>query len=274
MVRRAVRGGSRIGLALQLRIDLERLDTHDSAIWQWVGISVVGLTLVGAGAAVDTPARYWLWGAAIIADLAAAARGGGQHEWELNPAHFCERHGLFVIIAIGESLIVAATAVSGEVRTSALVFDVAAALAATCLLWWTYFGWLKDDLERGMHAVPRQRIGSMARDAFSFGHFPLVCGIIAFAVAVEEIVHHPDVVPPTAVTASLGVGIALFVGMSAYAEWRTTGRLLAGRLVTLALTLLALAAVSSWKPAWQLGVVAVGLLVIVVHERSAAEPLR
>jgi low temperature requirement protein LtrA len=256
-----------IGLGLQLRIDLERLDDHQSAIWSWVGISLVGLALVFVGGLVDTPARYVVWTAAIVVDLLAASRGAGRHDWEINPAHFCERHGLFVIIAIGESLIVTATAVSDEPRGAALVADVAAALAVACLLWWSYFGWLKDDLERGLERSSARDIGAVARDAFSFGHFPLVCGIIGFAVAIEEIAHHPNDVPPTAVTVALGVGIALFVTMSAFAAWRTSGRLLVSRMVTLGGTLVALALVSRQQPVWQLSTVALGLLLIVVLER-------
>ena len=179
-----------LGLALQLRIDLERAGSGN-AVLVWVTLSLLGLALVLAGALVDPPARSWIWLVAIVADLFAATRGARGEDWDINPAHFSERHGLFVIIALGESLIVAAAAVSEEPRTGALVTDVIAALVVACLLWWTYFGWLKEGLEHGLTAAPPSRIGTLARDAFSLGHFPLICGIIAFAVAVEEIVHHP-----------------------------------------------------------------------------------
>jgi low temperature requirement protein LtrA len=256
-----------VGLGLQVRVDLERLDEHQSAIWSWVGISLVGLALVAVGGIVDTPARYVVWTVAIVVDLIAAGRGADRHDWDLSPGHFTERHGLFVIIAIGESLIVTAAAVSGEPRGAALVADVAAALTVACLLWWTYFGWLKDDLERGLERRSTREIGSVARDAFSFGHFPLVCGIIGFAVAIEEIAHHPNDVQPTAVVVALGAGIALFVGMSAFASWRASGRVLVPRLVTLGITLVALALVANQEPVWQLSTVALGLLVIVLLER-------
>jgi low temperature requirement protein LtrA len=255
-----------IGLGLQLRIDLERTDAEHATIYWWTGLSTIGLALVLAGAFVDTPARYWVWSFAIVADLVAAAGGGARHAWDISAAHFSERHGLFVIIALGESLIVAATAVNGEERTGALVAAAAAALAVACLLWWTYFGWLEEGLEEGLAATPTARRGPLARDAFSLGHFPLVCGIIGFAVAVEEIVLHPDVVAHGEVVAALGVGTALFVGFSAFAYWRACGRVLVPRLALLAVTTGALALVSSWDPAWQLGVVAAGLLVIVLAE--------
>jgi low temperature requirement protein LtrA len=175
---------------------------------------------------------------------------------------------LFVIIALGESLIVAANAASTEPRTADLVGDGAAALGVACLLWWTYFGWLKEALEHGLASTPRARLGSLARDAFSLGHFPLVCGIIGFAVAVEEIVRHPAIVPHGEVVAALGIGISLFVGFSAFAYWRACRRVLVARMVILAVTVGGLAVVSASKPVWQLGVVAVGLLAIVLVEGS------
>jgi low temperature requirement protein LtrA len=221
-----------------------------------------------AGAFVDPPARNWIWLAAIGADLLAAGSGAGGdgRDWDIRPAHFSERHGLFVIIALGESLIVAATAVSAQERTWELMSDVIAALVIVCLLWWTYFGWLKEAAEEGLAAAPSTKIGPLARDAFSLGHFPLVCGIVAFSVAVEEIVHHPAHAPSGAIVAALGVGVTLFVGSSAFAYWRTSGHVLMPRLVILAITMAALALVSSSEPIWLLVVVAVGLLAIATIE--------
>ena len=264
-----------IGLGLQLRVDAESELEREGIYW-WVGLSMIGLTLVLAGSLVDTPARSWIWLLAVVADLVAAASAGGRHQWDLDAAHFVERHGLFVIIALGESLIGAAIAVRNDPRTTELVTAVVAALAVACLLWWTYFGWLKDALERGLRSAPTARVGSLARDVFSLGHFPLVCGIIGFAVALDEMLRRPDVVPPGEVTAALGVGIALFVGFSAFAVWRACREVLVPRLVIVVLTVGVLALVSVWEPALQLAVVAVGLLVVVLVEgagrgRSAGE---
>jgi low temperature requirement protein LtrA len=255
-----------LGLGLQVRIDYERGGTSQGTVYRWAGLSLVGLTLVLLGGAVDPPARNWIWLAAIAADLFAAARGGAGQEWDIAPAHFSERHGLFVIIALGESLIVAAAAVSAEPRTGALIVDVIAALVVAGLLWWTYFGWLKEGLEHGLETVDPTRLGATARDAFSLGHFPLICGIIAFAVALQEIVHHPAHVPSGEVVTALGVAVTLFVFFSAFAYWRTTGEILVARVAILVATMVGFVAVSALEPAWQLAVLALGLLVIVVVE--------
>ena len=192
--------------------------------------------------------------------------------WDLNPSHFSERHGLFVIIALGESMIVAGTAVAAEERSADLVQVAGASLTVACLLWWTYFGWLKEAMEEGFIETPAERVGVIARDAYSLTHFPLVCGIIGFAVAVEEIVLHPDRAADGAVIASLAVGVGLFVGCSALAYWRITRRVLTARLVLAGVTGAVVALLADAAPVWPLVVVAVGLAAIVVTEQIAYQP--
>ena len=126
----------------------------------------------------------------IAVDLTAAALSNRNAVWDLNPSHFSERHGLFVIIALGESMIVAGTAVAAEERATDLVLVAGASLTVACLLWWTYFGWLKEAMEEAFLETPAEEVGPVARDAFSLTHFPLICGIIGFAGGTESVFHH------------------------------------------------------------------------------------
>jgi low temperature requirement protein LtrA len=260
-----------LGLGLQVRVDKERsVDGAMSTTWVWV--STVGLGVVLLGGAVDDPARTWVWVAAIVIDLVAAGLAAGDAVWDLDTAHFSERHGLFVIIALGESLIVAGTTVASDERSNALAMAAGGVLVVACLLWWTYFGQLKETMEQAFAAAPPEEVGAVARDAYSLGHFPLICGIILFAVAVKEEIHHPDEPSPGGVVACLAVGVALFVGASAFAYWRTTGRVLVARLVILAVTTVGVALTADGDPVWPLSVVAVGLLVVIVTEGLTATP--
>jgi low temperature requirement protein LtrA len=255
-----------LGLGLQVGVDLERVGVSHAGVARWASLSAVGLVLVLVGAFTDPTVRPWVWLLAIVADVTAAAIAGRNTIWDLNPAHLSERHGLFVIIAIGESLIVSGTAVANDERSAALAAAAAGAILVASLLWWTYFGWLKEALEEGYAAAPPERNGALARDAFSLAHFPLIAGIVGFAVAIEEIGAHPDEPAPVAVLASLGVGVALFVGSSALSFRLVGGRVLAPRLAILAVMLAGLGLVAAMPPVWPLAVVAAALLAIVLVE--------
>jgi low temperature requirement protein LtrA len=96
-------------------------------------------------------------------------------------------------------------------------------------LWWTYFPYAKPSCEHAIakrHGNARSR---MARDVYSVIHFPMLCGIIAVAVALEVSLAHPDEPMAASVRAALGVGTLLFVGGTAVAVWRSTGRVLLSR---------------------------------------------
>ncbi len=257
-----------LGLGIQLQVERERPDSSLRGVGLWASFSTIGLGLVLVGAVVEPGPRQVLWIATVVADLVAAAIAGRQATWDLNTAHFSERHGLFVIIALGESIILAGTAVAADERSAALASVAAAAILVVCLLWWTYFGWLKEALEHLFRAAPTARLGPLARDAFSVAHFPLIGGIVGFAVAVEEILGHPGEPAPPAVVVALGVGIALFVLCSAVSLRILGGPLLTVRFVVIAAMGVGLVAVGTMAPLWPLGIVAVALAAITVAERG------
>jgi low temperature requirement protein LtrA len=263
-----------LGLGLQVLVDLERVGVSHAGVIRWASLSSIGLVLVLIGGVVDPTVRPWLWLLAILADLMAAALAGRNTIWDLDAGHLSERHGLFVIIAIGESLIIAGTAVANDERTVALASAAVATILVATLLWWSYFGWLKEALEEAYAAAPPERNGPLARDAFSLAHFPLIAGIVGFAVAIEEIGAHPDEPASAAVLASLGIGVSLFVASSALSLRLCGGRLLVARLALLGAMLIGLALVAPLGPVWPLLVVAAALLGIVVVEGAGPQAER
>ncbi|HET8784619.1 MAG TPA: low temperature requirement protein A [Candidatus Limnocylindrales bacterium] len=260
-----------LGMGLQIQVELERAGESHGGVIRWVSFSVIGLILVLVGAVADPSLRPWIWLLAIVADVVAAALAGRNAVWDMDAAHLSERHGLFVIIAIGESLIIAGTAVANVERTVPLEAAAGAAILVAALLWWTYFGWLKEALEHAFAAVPPERNGPVARDAFSLAHFPLIAGIVGFAVALEEIGAHPDEPASPAALASLGVGVALFVASSALSLRLCGGRVLLGRLAFLAAMMAGLVLVAPLAPVWPLLVVAAALLGIVLVEGNGPQ---
>jgi low temperature requirement protein LtrA len=257
-----------LGLGLQVRVELERVGENHTGVTRWASFSAIGLLLVLAGAVADPGIRPWIWLLAIVADLVAAAMAGRGAVWDMDPAHLSERHGAFVIIAIGESLIIAGSAVANVERSVALEAAAAGAILVASLLWWTYFGWLKEALQDAYARVPPERNGDVARDAFSLAHFPLIAGIVGFAVALEGIGTHPDEPLSVAVLASLGIGVALFVGSSALALRLAGGPLLVPRLWILAFMIGAFAVLATLQlpPVWPLLIVAAALFAIVLTE--------
>jgi low temperature requirement protein LtrA len=186
--------------------------------------SIGGLGAVLIGALDGGTGQYWWWGIAVALDLVAAGVGGHQEGWNLRAEHFVERHGLIVIIALGETLIVAASGLAGAPRTAEAIATAVLAVAVTCALWWTYFRHVRSDLEHALMTCEGNARSRMARDVFSVLHFPMLCGVIAMAGGTAEALAHPDQVLAVDVRAGLGAGAALFVCGTAAAIWRATGR--------------------------------------------------
>jgi low temperature requirement protein LtrA len=230
-------------------------------------VSVGGLVAILIGSIVGGTLQYWFWGGAILLDVIAAAVGGQAEGWNLHPDHFGERHGLFVIIALGETLIVAAGRVTDVSWTGILIAVAILAIAITCSLWWSYFPRAKPVLDQALELIRGAEQTRVARDVYSLIHFPMLCGIIAYAFAVEETAAHPGQPLPFEARVALAVGLVLFVGGMAVAIWRSTGHLLLPRLILTVGTAIAVVAVSEASGLLNLVIAFVGILAIAVVEQ-------
>jgi low temperature requirement protein LtrA len=237
-----------------------------SAVRTWSLFSLLGLAAVAAAPAFQATQRTAALVVAIAVDVFAAARAGSG-EWRVFPGHFAERHGLFVIIALGESLIAAGVAAEGLPRDGALAAVVIPAVLATCALWWTYFGWAKDALEHAMHQTGARERGRFARDVYSLGHFPIIGGVIGFAVAIEEAVHHPGEHLETAAALALTIGTALFVGGVGFTLLRARRRAPVIRAVVVVALLASFPLLTTWPATVALTVVTVAVVAVAVSER-------
>jgi len=268
-----------LGLGLQMRLAAENRTLRPGGVpppagtvSRWVGLSALGLVAVLVGAFVQPPARTWIWVLAMVLDVVAAAIAGRSDDpedpWDIGAAHLAERHGLFVIIALGESLIIAGTAASDESRSLDLLGLAAAGLAVVGLLWWSYFAWFKSDLEDAFAAVAPIDRGAAGRDAYSLAHFPLVGGIVGFAIAADLMVLHPTDPVEAPAIAALAIGTTLFMTATVFSYWRLLRQVLVPRLVITLLTSGALVLVVGTRPVWPLTIVAVGLAVVTFVERN------
>jgi low temperature requirement protein LtrA len=168
---------------------------------QILGWSVLSAPLWVAGGIVDAEAARWvLWLAALGIDLAAPLAtywlpGMGatpMSQWQIEGAHFGERFQLFVIIALGESIVLAGATASDAGLSVDVVASLLLALLSSTALWWLYFGQVAGAvLERIRAATPEER-GQIGRDIYTYLHLPIVAGIVLVAVADELVIAHPN----------------------------------------------------------------------------------
>ena len=176
-----------IGLSLQLKVADALGQTE--IVRMWVLTSFVGLGFVVIGSVLGGDLQYIFWILAIIADL-FAANSGASGDWTINTGHFAERHGLIVIVALGESLIVAAGGLVHQPLNSELVVAGVLSVSLTCALWWSYFIKPKAILEVAIEGATGPERAMIVRDVYSLAHFPMIAGIIVYALAIEEVISH------------------------------------------------------------------------------------
>jgi len=229
---------------------------------------LVAPALVVAGGVVDSlPLRSALWVASIAVDLAGVLAAGNENDWRVSPAHFAERYALIVIIALGES-IVAIGVSTGEVpRDAMFALSVTIAFAGVAGLWWAYFGFVSGAVERALQKAAPSRRGPLARDVFTIFHYPIVLGIVYFAVAAKKMVAHPEDPLSRPGRAALGFGVAFFLAgflLARYRIVRTIGR---ERAVAAVLTLVAVVALRSLPSVALFAIVTAIVVTAVVVER-------
>ena len=254
-----------LGLGLYIRVTSNHKD-QQSAATVFALLSITGLVAVIGGAMVSPAQRVIWWLAAIVLDLIASGIGGRSDGFKLRPKHFAERHGLIVIIALGESLIVAASAIDIQERTQALMVNGGLAVLVTCLLWWSYFSWINEHLEDHFTKTKRGEQGRVARDAYSVMHFPLICGIIGMAIGFEKIISHPHDVLSLPVALALGGGYVLFVTFTAASVWRMSKLFLVPRMIIVLMSAVGIALSVGQPPALAFSIIATGLTALIFIE--------
>jgi low temperature requirement protein LtrA len=154
--------------------------------------------------------RTALWTSSIAIDVAGAlsvARAG----FRISPSHFAERYALIVIIALGESIVAVGVGAQELERDAVFAVAVAVAFVGTAAAWWAYFGFVQLASERALHTAPPERRSPLARDVYTFFHYPIVLGIIFLAVAGKKMLDDPREPLSDGGRAVLALGFALFL---------------------------------------------------------------
>ena len=205
------------------------------APWSLLG----ALLILAAGFAEG--ARTWLWLAALLVTYFGAALSGSSG-WRIHPSHFAERHGLVIIIALGEAFISIGVGVSGiDIGTGEVLAAILGLLVATSF-WLAYFDFFSIRGEQQLGEREGAERIAFARDVYSYLHFPMIVGIVLFAFAAKSIVSHVgdelDAVTAFALCGGCAIFLLTYSAIRSRAERRL--RLSRGRFVASVLFLVLL----------------------------------
>jgi low temperature requirement protein LtrA len=277
----AISLGVILAMALLAMISgLPRGSTVRGSIIEYSVPNWIAIVVVVVGSLLDDAVRVGLWIAAIAIIVAGTVRAG-RREWLVRPKHFAERHGLIVIVALGELIVAVGIAVVAAVTDdeSGLPTETIAALVLAgvfaCTMWWGVFDRPLPAFEHrhSQHDDPNVA-GRFARDVYTYWHMPIVGGLVICAAAIEEISLHPsDRLEAGFVWLLIG-GVAIHLGGIVGAVWRAFRVLAVERLVGAALVGLAVVALQRADGLVVLAAVDVVLLAVLAfeHRRVEAKP--
>jgi low temperature requirement protein LtrA len=166
--------------------------------------------LVLAGGIAGGTLQYVLWSAAFALEW-ISPRLIDDSGFIIEPGHFVERHGLVVIIAIGESVVAVGIGAGGLPVDAGLVADAVLGLALTACLWWSYFGEDDDAAEAAMRAAPVAARPRLAIDAFGYAYLPILLGVVLTAAGLKHVTGRPFEPLDTPWALMLGGGSAVFL---------------------------------------------------------------
>ncbi|WCB96034.1 hypothetical protein DSM104299_04788 [Baekduia alba] len=166
--------------------------------------------VVLVGGALGGHAQVWLWTVGLIA-LWTLPKLIGNQDFAVAPAHFVDRHGLVVIVAIGESVVAIGIGAADLAVDAELIVVAVLGLLLSATLWWTYFGGDDARAEQALSAMPVRRRAIAALDGYGFAHLALLLGIVCVAVGLKKATGHGYDALAGAQALVLAGGVALFL---------------------------------------------------------------
>jgi low temperature requirement protein LtrA len=204
-----------------------------------------------------------LWMLALLADYVGTALGGFRG-WRLpSPGHFSERHGLIIIIALGESIVAIGVGVAKEPITWVIIAASVLGLLLASALWWAYFDVSALLGEHALVNEPPETRARLARNAYSFAHLPLMLGIVLVAFGLKEVLlyvsdssHHTLTEPlPRVALAALVGGVVVYLLGHVIFKWLTVHTVSVVRVAAAAVLLLTIPVIAGLPALVQLAVV-------------------
>jgi low temperature requirement protein LtrA len=196
--------------------------------------TAVGVGLLAFGSTLDPGGPLAVWALALALDVAEPAFFGTAG-WKLVPGHFAERHGLIMIIALGES-IVAIGVGAGATVTAGIVVAAVLGIGLICAMWWLYFDVVAIvATNRLVKAEVGHEQNALARDAYSFIHYPMVAGIVLVALGLKKTLEHTGDELKVEIAFALAGGFAIYMLAHVAFRLRNVQTLSKQRLLTAAI---------------------------------------
>jgi low temperature requirement protein LtrA len=238
-----------------------------------IGSTTLGVGLLFGAAAANEELQGALWVAAIVLDM-----GGpflfGQDGWKLMPGHFAERHGLIVIIALGESIVAIGVGAEAGIDTGVVVAAVLGIVVTGCL-WWLYFDIVALVAERRLgHAAVGHEQNGIARDSYSYLHFPMVAGIVLLAFGLKTTLGHTEDALEVVPAVALCGGTALYLFAHVAFRYRNIHRLNYARVLCGAAALALIPGAEHVPSLTTLAILAALLTVLITYETVRYSELR
>ncbi len=235
--------------------------------------TAVAVGILVAASFTDGALQGGLWLLALALDMGGPAFFGVEG-WKLEPEHFAERHGLIIIIALGESIVAIGVGAEEGLTTGSVVAAVVAVFISAAL-WWLYFDIVALVAARRLeHAAPGRERNAIARDSFSFLHLPMIAGIVLLALGFKKTLEHVDDALKIQIAVAMLGGLVAYLLAHVAFRWRTVHRFSSQRVVA-AVVLAALTPVAIEVPALvTLALVLLVLVVLIVYENRHFAELR
>ena len=173
-------------------------------------LNFAGASIILAAGFLSEPVVYLAWaaafGLAVVTSFVASPQG-----FRIEASHFVERHGLLLIIVLGESIVAISVGASGLPLDASLIVAACLALIVASGLWWLYFSGDDEHAEQSILAASPERRIRIALNAFFYAQIPMILGVVGFAAGVKSAIGHAfePLEPYAALALGLGVGLYL-----------------------------------------------------------------
>ncbi|HYJ73327.1 MAG TPA: low temperature requirement protein A, partial [Actinomycetota bacterium] len=230
-----------------------------------------GRGLADTGALLGGRTQTLLFAAALLVDWGGIYLTSRHGNWRLHSvAHLTERHGLFIILAIGESVVAIGVGAAQKPISAPLLVAAILGMAVAVCLWWLYFDVVSLAAEHRLLEARGQARVDLAVEAYTYGHFPLVAGIVLAALGVEGVLAHAGEREPLGAFYALALvgGVTLYLAGQLLFKRRMHNTLSLPRLVTIGVLVAALPAAVVLPPLVGLAGVVVILAALIVVETT------